>query len=169
MNQKYDHIKFIIERFDNLSDTINNKGLFYIGLNTFILSGISVGLTSLYKDINSSIGIWIFLAAVVICCLVSSLFTISAIKPYMKDNFSGNDNPSLMFFGGIARYELSYLKQKIDTQTPEQITDDAIQQMHSLAKGLTNKFKKLRVASYLLQIQFCLLLPLFVLLIKNLK
>lgn len=42
-NSKYNHLQFIIQRFDQYFDAINNKGSFYIGLNTFILTGLSAG------------------------------------------------------------------------------------------------------------------------------
>lgn len=169
MDTKYEHIKFIIERFDHYYDTVNNKGSFYIGLNTFIFGGLCVGYSSLYKSIHADIWTWILLAVLVMSCLSSTLFTISAIKPYSKDNHSNDDNPSLMYFGGIVRYELNHLKEKFNEQTPEQMNNDALQQMHSLAKGLNGKFKKLRIASVFLQIQFCALIPLFIIIIKNLK
>ena len=47
MEIKYEHAKFVIERFDHYYDTVNSKGSFYIGLNTFILGGLCAGYISI--------------------------------------------------------------------------------------------------------------------------
>jgi hypothetical protein len=169
MENKYEHIKFIIQRFDHYYDTVNSKGAFYIGLNTFIFGGVCVGYTSLYKTIIPNLWVWVCLIPLVICCFLSILFTIAAIKPYRKDNHANNSTPSLMYFEGIAKHEFSYLQEKINAQDQEQINNDALQQMHSLARGLTSKFANLSIASTFLQAQFAVLLPLFFIIIKNLK
>lgn len=169
MDTHYEHLKFIIERFDHYYDTVNSKGSFYIGVNTFIFGGVCAGYTSLYRAIQPNFWTLFFLIAILACCILSTLLTIAAISPHLKDNYIQDDNPSLMYFGGIARYELPYLKQKFSEQSTEDISHDAITQLHSLAKGLKSKFKKIKIASYLLQAQFCLLIPLFLIIIKNLK
>lgn len=169
MENKYEHLKFIIERFDNLYDAANNKSSFYIGLNTFIFGGVCVGYISLYKLLNEGGWIWLLLSLVFVCCLASIIITLLSSKPYLKDNHANEDNPSLMFFGGISRHPLSYLKEKFNAQTSGQITDDALQQVHSLAVGLDKKYRRLTVAGYLILAQFILLVPLFILIIHNLK
>lgn len=169
METKYEHLKFIIERFDNLYDAANNKSSFYIGLNTFIFGGVCVGYISLYKSLSTTGWIWALMILVFLCSLASIILTLMSSKPYLHDNHTNEDKPSLMFFGGIARHPLSYLKEKFNAQTSGQITEDALQQAHSLAMGLNIKYRRLKTAGHLLLAQFILLVPLFILIIHNLK
>jgi hypothetical protein len=169
MKSKYEHIQFIIQRFDHYYDTVNNKGAFYVALNTFIFGGICAGYISMHSSIKMDWLTLFLIGLLLTSCLISLIYTILAIKPYTKDNHNNKDTASLMFFGGIARHELQNLKEKMKRQTDEEVTEDAIEQMHCLAKGLTGKFNKLRIASNLLQVQFLILLPLFFLIVKNLK
>jgi hypothetical protein len=169
MENKYEHIKFIIQRFDHYYDTVNSKGSFFIGLNTFILGGVCAGYITLYQSLHPGFFIWTFLVLLIVSSILSTILTIAAIQPYSKDNHANTDTPSLMYFGGIARFELTFLKQKFHEQTSERIDDDAIEQMHSLAIGLKGKFNKLKIASYFLILQIFMLIPLFFFIIKNLK
>jgi len=169
MENKYEHIKFIIQRFDHYYDTVNSKGAFYIGLNTFIFGGLCAGYISLHKELAVGWLIWTLLGILMTSSIACTIFTIRAIKPYRKDNQGNINSPSLMFFEGIAKHEFSFLKEKMDQQTPERITEDALCQMHSLARGLSDKFRNLSIASNLLWAQFVVMVPLFLLIIKNLN
>jgi hypothetical protein len=169
MEDKYEHIKFAIERFDHYYDTINSKGSFYVGLNSFIFGGVCVGYTSLVDKLNTNFWIWFLLILLIASSWISIYFTLSAIQPYQKDSHANDQNPSLLFFGGIARHELSFFIEKFNAQTTEEISTDAAKQLHSLAKGLDKKFKRLRFAGILLMIQFSVMVPLFFLIIQNLK
>lgn len=166
---KYEHAQFIIGRFDHYYDTVNNKGAFYIGINTFIFGGVCVGYISLYEKIGKNLSLfqWLLLAAVLVLCIASTILTIMAIKPYSKDNHANAYKPSLMYFGGIAKHELNYFNEKFNQQNSEDILNDTIQQMHSLSKGLTRKFRLLSWASYLLIIQYFLIVPAILFIFKN--
>jgi hypothetical protein len=169
MQTRYEHIKFNIERFDHYYDTVNNKGAFYIAINTFIFGGLCAGYISLHKELETNPWIWICIVPLLLCCLLSLIFTCLAIRPFTKGNYTNDDKTSLMFFGGIARHELQYLKEKIMQRSEDEIIEDAIEQMHCLSKGLDGKFKNLRLASNFLQVEFICLVPLFFLITQNLK
>ena len=123
---KYDHAKFLIERFDHYYDSVNNKGAFYIALNTFIFGGLCVGYITLYKDIDVNAVIWVLLSILLTSNLISTVFTVLATMPFLKDNDEYKQKPSL-------------------------------------------KYKKLGWASYLLVIQFITMIPLILIVAKNLK
>jgi len=167
--EKYEHAKFLIERFDHYYDNINNKGAFYIGLNMLILSGIVIGYTSFYDKVHPTLLIWVLLLLQFVFCLVSIAFTIFAIKPYSKDNHANDDNPSLLYFGGIAKHECVHFKEKFIAQQRDDLLQDIVQQVHSLARGLTTKFTRLKFASLFLLLQFIVMIPLFILFIQNYK
>lgn len=165
---KYDHLKFLIGRFDHYYDAINSKGSFYIGLSTFLFGGIIVGYTSLHTQIGNDIFIWTLMLLMMSCCFLSIIYTIWALKPYTKDNHVNDSNKSLIFFGGIAKHTANFFTQKINAETDETILHDMTRQVHCLSIGLTVKYKRLKLSSHFLMAQFCLMLPLFYLIIKKL-
>lgn len=167
--EKYEHAKFIVERFDHYYDGVNNKGSFYIGLNTFIFGGVCVGYLSLHDKVDANIWLWILFGALIIFNTLSILFTVKALMPFLKDNHQRSDVPSMIYFGGIARHELSYFKEKFQNSTSDSMLDDLIQQAHCLAHGLDRKYKNLKKASQFVVAQFIAMLPLLFLIIKNLK
>ena len=81
---KYDHAKFLIERFDHYYDSVNNKGAFYIALNTFIFGGLCVGYITLYKDIDVNAVIWVLLSILLTSNLISTVFTVLATMPFLN-------------------------------------------------------------------------------------
>ena len=165
-NTKYEHLKFLMERFDHYYDSINNKGAFYIGLNTFLLGGICVGYIAYHEKITNNYLFLGLIFAMMACCIVSILYTILAIRPYTKDNHVNDDCKSLIFFGGIADHTANFFFQKFDSETEDSILTDMKRQVHCLAVGLNVKYKRLKYASMLLLAQFCTLLSLFFLTTK---
>jgi hypothetical protein len=166
---KYEHAKFIIERFDHYYDGVNNKGTFYIGLNTFIFGGICVGYLSLHDKVTTDFFLWLIFAALVICNALSIFFTLIALMPFLKDNHNNQELPSMVYFGGIARHEVPYFKEKFNNADDTSMLDDLVQQAHCLAKGLDGKYKKLKRAGRFVVVQFLIMLPLLLFIIKNLK
>lgn len=171
MIDKCEHAKFIISRFDHYYESINNKSTFYIALNTFIFGGICVGYLSLYNKIKQDATTPAFLISLLLLsfCWLSIYFTIIALKPFLKDKDQSKEIPSLIFFGGIARHELAYFEEKFNKLDDAAALSDLVQQVHCLAQGLDKKYKKLKWASLFLVAQFFVMLPLFFIIIKNLK
>jgi hypothetical protein len=165
----YDHAKFLVERFDHYYDSVNNKGAFYIGLNTFIFGGICVGYITLHNDISINWLHWFLFALLLLANLLSLLFTVWAIMPFLTDNHNQPAAPSLIYFGGIAKHELPYFKEKFSSLTDPAMLDDLMQQVHCLARGLDSKYKKLKRASQFVIVQFIVMIPLLLLIVNNLK
>lgn len=166
---RYEHVKFLIERFDHYYDSVNNKGSFYIALNTFIFGGICVGYLTLYEKVHADWSIWIPLGLLALCNLISLGLTVWATMPFLKDNGTNEQSPSLVFFGGISRHELTHFREKLLGANDDVILDDTIQQAHNLANGLSDKYRKLRWSSRFMVVQFILMAPLLLLIVKNLK
>lgn len=169
MDSKYEHAKFLIERFDHYFDTINNKGAFYIGLNTFILGGLCIGYTGMMARVAAGFLFWSLLIFIFCLCLISIVYTIKAITPYMKDNQSNDDNASLVYFGGIAKHELNYFIEKFQAQNEAAVITDMTRQAHCLAMGLDQKFRWLKTASICLIGQFIFIVFLFIYITQNIK
>lgn len=166
---QYELAKFIIERFDHYYDGVNNKGAFYIGLNTFIFGGICVGYLSLYNNVSGGAVLWVLFAGLVVNNVLSVLYTILALMPFLRDNHSYEEKPSLIFFGGIAKHPSSYFREKFHKTDEASIVDDLVQQAYCLARGLNQKYKFLKRAGWFVLAQFIIMLPLLLFIVKNLK
>lgn len=168
MIEKYEHAKFAIERFDHYYDSVNNKGAFYIGLNTFLLGGLFVGFVTLYNQVAKPQYLWVMLICFALCGVISIVATIFAINPFLLSGKKKSRNRSLIFFGSIAEYQKeNFIKTFLD-QDSSRILNDTVTQTWFLAKGLDLKYKRLKIAGYLLIIQFVLLIPIIFCITKNL-
>jgi hypothetical protein len=167
MDKKYEHAKFIIERFDHYYDTVNNKSSFYIGLNTFILGSICAGYIGVGNKVDQGIYFWMLLILIFSLCIVGIVYTINAISPFLKDNENRDDVPSRIFFGGIARYKLNDFLEKCKEEDDHSTLEDMYRQVHCLANGLDSKFKNLKVVSLLLLFQIIIISLFCFYIIKN--
>lgn len=157
--EKYEHAGFMINRFDHYNDSVNNKGAFYIGLNTFLLGGLCVGFVSLYDKLEKPFYLWVLLIAFALCSIASIILTIIAINPYLASGNELSRNRSLIFFGSIAEYKKDNYMQAFKQQEDERSLDDMITQVWLLSKGLTKKYRRLKWAGFLLIVEFILLAP----------
>lgn len=169
-HQKIEQCRFMIGRFDHYNDSINNKGAFYLSINTFILGGLCVGYSTYCRQIKQATDLypWVIGSAIILllCCLASIFCTIIAITPYLKDNHVNDDQPSLIYFGGISRYQCNTFVDKFSNQSQLAILTDCSRQTHSLAKGLTRKFKWFVRANIFLLVEYVFLIIIIFLLFK---
>lgn len=166
---KYEHAKFIIERFDHYYDGVNNKGAFYIGLNTFILGGVCAGYLSLHSQVEANTGLWVLFAGLVLSNVLSIFHTILALMPFLKDNHTNEERASLIYFGSIGKHQLSYFREKFHEADESSVLDDLVEQSHCLATGLRKKYSSLKRAGWFVLCQFIIMLPLLFFIVKNLK
>ena len=166
---KYEHAKFIIERFDHYYDASNNKGSFFIGLNTFIFGGICVGYVTLHDKVMADTMTWTLLCSLLISNIISMCFTVLATVPYLKGSHQTSSFPSLLYFGGIAKHEIQNFKEKFGALREESMLEDLLEQVHCLSIGLDSKYQKMKYASLFVVTQLICLLPLFILIVINLK
>jgi hypothetical protein len=158
-NETYDHAKFVIGRFDHYNDSVNSKGAFYIGLNTFLLGGVFVGFNALYKEMDIPAVLWLLLITFAICSVASAVLTIVAINPFLDSGNEATAKNSLIFFGSVARHQQQNFVHDFTNQDEHRKLSDTLNQAWMLSQGLKSKYKKLRVAGWMLIIQFGLLIP----------
>lgn len=153
---KIEFIKFSIERFDHYYDSINNKGNLYLTLNTFLLGGIITGYYSIRdnKELNCFPQLWIWI--VLILNLLGLLLTLFAIKPYLGNKSSGK-NSSLIYFGSVSLLSMQTLHNLYSSLNEDKLYKDMIKQTHALSSGLRKKFNLLKVATYLLALEFLII------------
>lgn len=160
---KLEEAKYIINRYDHYYDSINNKGNFYLVLNTFIIGGLLSGYYSLDKQYHFECVFSYLLFLTLLINVCSILFTLYAIKPFFSKR-NGNKDKSLYYFGDVSERKITEYQKKFIKSSEKEFLDDATSQIHKLAIGLKNKFKKINIASILIGIQVLLILV-FVLLL----
>lgn len=165
---KIDNGKFIIQRFDDSFNAINTKATFYIALSTFLFGGICTGYVSLYGKITPGTEVYVFTIFHMLCSIGSILYTLFAMTPFTKHSYAYSNYTSLLFYGGIAKRTCADFQQKFLAQDETILLEDMTEQIHCLANGLDKKYKRLKITSRFLFVQFVLLLPFFYIIFKNL-
>jgi hypothetical protein len=168
MEKLYEHSTFLINRYDHYFDTVNNKGQFYLGLNTFLIGGLGAAYLLLRQQQICSNCLDIMLVLLFSISFVSIFFTLRAILPYLK---SGNKPTytSIIFFGSVASLTQEQFVQKTNTISEADLENDLIIQTYQLAKGLAQKFERLKFAGFFLALEFFLLIPFLIILFINIK
>jgi Family of unknown function (DUF5706) len=161
---KQEHLRFCIERFDHYFESVNNKGAFFLAIDTFMIGGV----IALYPTIRNEVdcGLWIngLFTTIVFTGLISVLITLLAGIPFLRS--TGN---SSLYFGAIAAKSHEDFSNELNTQSERMLDDDYVSQIHELSTGLKRKYRKLQIAGYLVFAEFVLMVPLIVLLMNNIK
>ncbi len=144
----------IIERFDNYYSGINNKGAFILAINTFVISGMLIGLKDLQTMISCQelLRFKILVGIIILLSIISMILTICAIIPYLNSN-----NKSYWFFSDIANMGHEEFLKGIDEQDKGSQNKDINEQIYFLSKGLTKKHNRIRIALLFNLVQMFLL------------
>lgn len=148
-NEKIEMLKHTMERYDHYYDSVNNKGNLYLTLNTFLFGGIITAYYNIKESLVWKCDILFFVWAALICCGLSLLFTLWAIIPYLSRQKNSIKN-SLLYFGDVSNVSIGSFTKKYAEITEDKVYEDFLQQVHLLAIGLQNKFRRLQIATYLL-------------------
>ena len=162
-----DQLQFIIDRYDHYYDSVNNKGQFYLGLNTLIMGGLGAAFSMLNTNHCCTTWLYVLVSLMLAAGSASSFYTLCATLPYLK---SGNSKPSsLIFFGSVSKLSQKEFLSRSLAVTDQEVNEDLSIQAHQLATGLSLKFKHLKVAGVLIAIEFALLVPFLILFFINVK
>ena len=149
MVEKIETLKHTIDRYDLFYDSVNNKGNLYLALNTFLFGGMVTGYYAIKESIVGRCDILFFVWIGLALCLLSIGFTLWAIIPYINKQ-ADSTNGSVLFFGNVSNLSFTSFKKMYEEMTDEKRYEDYLQQVHLLALGLQNKFRRLQIATYLL-------------------
>lgn len=159
-----ERLKFAIGRFDHYCDSVNNKCTVFLTLSTFIVGGLIAGYPVLLDKVECGGCTHLLMSTLLILGLAIMIIVSKASIPYTK----GKSN-SLLFYGDIADIPLATYAAASTTQDAAKELQDLREQSYYLAKGLKCKFRHLQIVGYLMIIQFALFVPLFIIIICNLK
>lgn len=160
-----ERLKYCMDRFDHYYDSVNNKSSVFLGLSTFIVGGLVASYFMLDPLVNC--GFWVHAISIILIGLgvATMIVVIMAATPFL-----GKDTDSLHFFGAIGCLNAHDFCAKSGAPCSEEDElRDLRNQVHQLARGLQGKFRKLKIAGTLFTIQFFLFIPLFIIILCNLK
>ncbi len=163
LQSEKERLKYNIDRFDHLYDSINNKSNVYLVINTFVIGGLASLFLTNQDKIPSILWVKIILICLSVLGILSIIFTILASMPKLSKT-----QKSMYYFGGIGSYALTDFINHSQNRSEEDDINDLRTQVYELSIGLTRKFKRLKTASTLLVIQFIISLLTIILLITHL-
>ncbi len=154
MDEKIEHLKFIIGRYDTYIESTQTKSNLYLALNTAILAGIITLLTALRPE-DRDINVILVLGITALLALVSITITLLAITPYLKS--ISNKSNSLIFFQEVSNMTYDDYHDKVEKISEAKFLKDLSCQAFSLAGGLKSKYQNLMIAGRIIIAEFMLL------------
>jgi glucan phosphoethanolaminetransferase (alkaline phosphatase superfamily) len=143
----------ILQRYDHFIESVQTKGNLYLVLNTFIFGGAITVLTS--PQANAfSMALKNIIIFIIVVCVVSIIITLLALNPFLKSGRPG----SLIFFQSVSAINYEDYRNEMKTISDEDYIKDLACQVHSMAKGLTKKYRLLTFVSWGLIINFLAIL-----------
>lgn len=164
MNREYERLRFSMGRYDHYFDSINNKLNVYLGLSTFIVSGLIAIYPSLLEKVQCGLCTHILMVTLLALGLSNMIILLVTSTPYLS-----RQTGSLLFFEDVGAVAESQFCQFSENETEQQAISDMRSQVYKLAKGLSKKFRRLQIAGIIMMIQFALFIPLVILIINNIK
>ena len=162
---KIEHLQFVVNRYDHYYDAVNNKGQFFLGLNTFIIGVLGATYSFLNDKVYScSWVIYLFMGVSFISAFISIFHTLRAVLPFVENN-----TRSLIFFASVSQMQVKDFVEEAKNASEMKFEEDLTFQVHQLATGLTKKYKRLTYAGYFIAIEFIALIPFSILLINILN
>ena len=142
----------VIHRFDSLIESTNTKAALLIAFNTFAFGGILFKWSEILPSFTGHpspaiIGL-ICLTSAAIVSVLSLLFTIAAIRPFLESGGDSKKYRSNVFFKDIAGYEeAGGYYNAIKTVSIDSLDEDLAFQIYILSKGISKKYKFLKNAT----------------------
>ncbi|MCK4346620.1 MAG: hypothetical protein KAX05_15150 [Bacteroidales bacterium] len=159
-----ERLKYTITRFDHYYDSVNNKGNVILGLSTFIVGGLIASYPFFLQKVNCTFWVHANLITLITLGLAAMLIMIIASTPYLSSKSN-----SVFYFLSVSKMKKDDFAKWSEGLQENYELEDMRNQTYLLAKGLTNKFRMLKWASMLINIQFVLLVPFIILLINSLS
>lgn len=151
MEKRIDNTKFIIQRFDNLIAASNAKGNFLLAFNTFVTGFVIGNYSDLKLMATERCGIVflnITMIALILSSIMTTLFVILAVYPFLQTGNSKEDNyHSHIFFKSVSEFrkDKEYYHSFMSL-TETDFEKDLIMQIYQLSHGLNSKYKMLKNA-----------------------
>ncbi|WP_320167836.1 Pycsar system effector family protein [Mangrovibacterium marinum] len=144
-----ERLKFCIERFDHYYDSTNNKSGVFLAIGTFVLGGLIAGYPYIVENVTCSAWMYgsYYLSAAL--ALTALIIVIWSATPYLT-----RGGESMYYYGSIASKSKEEFSNSSERQESDEDLADLRNQVHGLAKGLSQKFGLLYWAGRVYLIMF---------------
>lgn len=153
MENQTANTKYIISRFDNYISGANVKGNFLLAFNSFLTGGVIAYypiMIDLIKEDNKigELLLNIVLCLLIITSIITTLFVIRAVYPFLLSANSSKDKyHSHIFFNSVAEFEShKAYHDSLNKLTESEFERDLSHQAFQLANGLKSKYHNLKWA-----------------------
>ena len=166
-NEKIEHSRYLLNRFDHYIEGANSKGNFLLALGAVLCGFIIANFENIIAFNHCKAEGWVsgLLISVLVCGLLSIAFTIAAVFPFLKtSNSSSKKYHSLVFFQSIAEMEEQEFLKNFKKQEDKKVNKDLAKQIYAISQGLKMKYQKLSWAIRFVFLE--LLLLMIIILIK---
>jgi hypothetical protein len=159
-----ERLKFCIDRFDHYYDSINNKSSVFLGLGTFVFSGLIASYPYLQEHVNCSTSLLVLFSISIALAFSAIIIAITASTPYLS-----KEKNSMYYFYSISEKKRdTFIGESKNIGEKDDLSDLRVQ-VHGLATGLSKKFSQLRIVAILNTLMFVSLIPLVILILVNFK
>lgn len=167
--------KFLIGRYDSYFSVANIKGYYLMAYQFFILGTVVLNsnmLEALFSEADLSLCLYRWCVILIVgTSLLSITFVLISIFPFLqgssfprkkyhikgkKKYVDTDEGYSMIFFKSISSFKVEAFKSQFVKQTSAEMVEDYMNQVHSLSKGLSRKFKFLRYAGAMIYIHVAL-------------
>ncbi|KYG73691.1 hypothetical protein AWW68_13465 [Roseivirga spongicola] len=147
VQEKGNHLKYLIDRYDRYFQVVDAKGNIILAYHLFIIGGLLLN----YEDLNEVYtgGLLSFSSIVWLTSIISTVsvsIILVSIFPYLRKG-AYSDSESLIFFMSVSEMKLERFGDKVRKMVESDLEDDLIEQAHTLAKGLRKKFQSTNMAA----------------------
>jgi hypothetical protein len=151
MEKQTENTKFIIQRYDNYIAGANVKGNFLLAFNSFLTGGIIANYSKMTELISDDCGITllnIVLSLLIIASIITTVFVINAVYPYLISGNSSKDSyHSHIFFNSVSEFESDKIyHDSLSKLSDNDFDKDLSHQAYQLSKGLKSKYHNLKWA-----------------------
>ncbi len=141
----------VINRFDHYINTTNTKATVIVAFDTFIFSAIVLKWGELLQTFGQQAVAIAIVSLLLFIAAISSLFSLATvfqvINPFLKSPKDPTKYHSKIFFGHIAEFDTpEEYHQCVNELNNEELLRDCCMQAHVLARGLNDKFRKMKIA-----------------------
>lgn len=165
MEKEREHIRFIIQRYDNYINAANTKGNFLLAFNTFLCGGVITNYSKIVELIDCSEHYIVNTALVFLfsICLIATTLIIKAVYPFLNSGNSSKDKyHSHIFFNSVSEFETGKdFYNSFSQQNDAEADQDLAIQAHQLSQGLKAKYYFIDWAMRLVYLELFILSFLF--------
>lgn len=127
------------------------KGNFLLAFNTFLTGGVIANYSEMIELISDNCGatlLNIILCGLIISSIVTTVFVINAVYPYLVSGNSSKDSyHSHIFFNSVSEFESdNAYHESLSKLTDSEFERDLSHQAFQLANGLKSKYNNLKWA-----------------------